>query len=1661
MANKLENKIILLINNEGINDLEFQQSPALIYNNVTLVDSTVYDPIKNICTATRYGMNITINPCKAESPTGTNIQHTVDFEWNGANQKNITWYFVYEGRLESGNMKLLENVSHYETQLVNTWVANHIVNDVVRYSNLGTPNTLCEIGNQNNTQMFNVTRQNNVNSTEYSTIYCFTSSSPINSTSFSISGNANLPRQVQVWNMEWVQLQEEIEYVGYNLLENNYSYYKAQKVSFEPGKKYKTKWTYTPINKSKAGKWHIFGFESETGLMTSVMTDTYIYVDPWWNSTYEYCFDVTLENNIATDRNNTVADIVIDVSSFSDKPYNNSIKVSNESCENGGYEVPSGVYNINQSDGLMSTFNLVLSNFNISGNQNKTFGVYYSGSSIDAPMDYNLTWDNQATVFKVNAPTYSLDLGKSGYQTDWNGIHNSSVWFNGQWRKTSDQDTGEFYKMQEVYDSVMDNAEVLTVYDSSLQNVKVNRYSSGKYNITYNFYSNGYVDVNVETLSTGIYSFSHYYNNYGGKTRLYSGTLYQNDTLGNYEGDGYGLPCSTETNGCGYSIALFKKTNLSTEGMLRTNTDSGYWVTDNSQLHSIANNHTLVYKPLNPFSTIEWTNILADIQQNATFGVTIGTETVFGRLKINLNAPMNGFYSNSSNVTFNCSAVDNIGVSNLTLVLDEINNYTIVGGLGQNLSIYESRILNEGLHNWTCIASNYTGAGFNTSTYYLTVDSLAPVVNITYPSDGFIITEFNQAFDLNWSITEENPNTCWYYGNVTNDPPLTYVDCSLNTTQINYPLAKPDNLTLMFYANDSGGLEGYSSVFIKRSFAIPNITVLYPENGFIITEPEELVNIFVNITSNKTGSCWYNTSSSSTNVFSNCSLGYFQLNYPSSKPDNLTVYMYVNDTLGNLGSTSLFLVKNNIKPNITIFEPFTTYDSIDIGEALGLNVSTTTNGTLDACWYTYPNPWNAGAETTTPINSSIYDNNISTFKGLFSNQTFYFNNSISNLTYEGGNCTTGGSCNNLYNRTIVTDSCNYDDRYTISARNIATFGCTRKLEIMCGDTMLFTETSQCLTEPYNMTVDLFPSSSIQTYAPNNAIEYTCNDYTTFDYLLGYDTVFVYANDTLGNFANQNRSWVSLFNIANETYDQEVLVSQTNDFRLDVITTASSILNPKLVYEGEVIDATLTTVSGTEFYLTASVITYQNLTGENEFYWNVTLDGSEYSSTAKTQNVSDINFSICGGDINQTYFRVNFIDETTSSPLASVIRTSSFEYWIDDQEASVIYDYGVTTNSTEYEFCFLPGYESVNVDASISYYASGYPERTAGISGILTNVTTNTTLSLLGVDDGIYATFTFIDSITKVGLDAVSVEISESGNLVIATTTDSSGSISEWLNPNILYQVAYSKSGYASGLQNRRPISTEPLIIEMDSEAFQIYPEITNGLNTIVYPTIRKLNNDTDYSFGFYASEGEVEIANMNYTVYDEDNNQIIATVARTGEGNMTQTIINTGKNGTLTLIAYVTGTNGKIVTRTAVFEIENFVSYKYSLDQWGLTFNEYFPVAQRTTLTKSIWFILWFIVMLGAFAFGYNGSFKSKEDYANNVSATTRGNTSTGMIFAFLVTLIFSYFNLIPAPFIPGNGTNIFTNGLLQQNFFASLMLIILVWDLFGSSITKYFRGGN
>ena len=248
---------------------------------------------------------------------------------------------------------------------------------------------------------------------------------------------------------------------------------------------------------------------------------------------------------------------------------------------------------------------------------------------------------------------------------------------------------------------------------------------------------------------------------------------------------------------------------------------------------------------------------------------------------------------NTLNINYTRS--DDIGISGCWYSNDTYDANTTLSGCGNITSV----VWADGQHNAT-IWINDTSNKLNQSSISFTIDTTAPLVNITFPINHSAYNYHN--LTLNFTVSDANLQACWKrlntYNNVT-------ISCTQNTT-VNSTgettITGTNNLTL--WANDTFGNVGSWFVTFDINTESPAITPSTPSDGAVLNNSN--VNIsWSALDINGLSYCevWTNTT------------GSWAINQTYVSPENDTLYSYVisvddglykwniwcNDTINNGG----------------------------------------------------------------------------------------------------------------------------------------------------------------------------------------------------------------------------------------------------------------------------------------------------------------------------------------------------------------------------------------------------------------------------------------------------------------------------------------------------------------------------------------------------------------------------------------------------------------------------------------------------------------------------------------------------------------------------------------------------------------------------------------
>lgn len=290
---------------------------------------------------------------------------------------------------------------------------------------------------------------------------------------------------------------------------------------------------------------------------------------------------------------------------------------------------------------------------------------------------------------------------------------------------------------------------------------------------------------------------------------------------------------------------------------------------------------------------------------------------------VTLNSPANNTNFSVSSVTFNCTASDDIKLSNVTLKINETNNGTDSSGINNSNYIF-SRVFNDGSYNWSCSASD-NASHITTAPYrYFSIDANNPIVNITSPTTEDHITNYtnstNATIEFNITFSDLNLDTCLINYNGTNQT----IVCNTNQT-ISLPWGTH---SFYAYANDTFGHWGSDSVTATWEYRVFEINKTF-ENETVEGNSEDFYLYVMEGSGYNIQSIvlHYNTTSDTSSLFSSGDnvTAISDIIIPSVSADtNITFYFTItmSDSVAFNSTTATQLIRNvavddcSVQPNL-------------------------------------------------------------------------------------------------------------------------------------------------------------------------------------------------------------------------------------------------------------------------------------------------------------------------------------------------------------------------------------------------------------------------------------------------------------------------------------------------------------------------------------------------------------------------------------------------------------------------------------------------------------------------------------------------------------------------------------------------------------------------
>lgn len=314
--------------------------------------------------------------------------------------------------------------------------------------------------------------------------------------------------------------------------------------------------------------------------------------------------------------------------------------------------------------------------------------------------------------------------------------------------------------------------------------------------------------------------------------------------------------------------------------------------------------------------------------------------------------------------------------------------------------------------------------------------------------------------------------------------------------------------------------------------------------------------------------------------------------------------------------------------------------------------------------------------------------------------------------------------------------------------------------------------------------------------------------------------------------------------------------------------------------------------------------------------------------------------------------------------------------------------GITTTNTTsiihtdenplYEFSFEPPHLNITNSMTLIYNNHGSQTRTFSDTLLLTNgsiVNDTITLYLLPSTDGIFTTFQVFDTAER-PIDNVLIianrSISGINTEVQRGTTGSAGTISFFLNPDIVHTFVLSKTGFNTLTTDFAP--TQSLYTFTLGSIGGISTNQTNyfeGIKYSITPSRDNLVNGTFYNFSFFVDSNFFPLNRVGYRLFNGTGHFLFnntCTGAVGGGCNIsTDTQVNIGLNQTIIMNAFwdVDGNLTNVTRFWNVFEVSQ-IAGNSSFDSLRHDFTNLFNAfgtGRNAEFTKGI--ISFLIILFG------------------------------------------------------------------------------------------------
>ncbi len=547
-----------------------------------------------------------------------------------------------------------------------------------------------------------------------------------------------------------------------------------------------------------------------------------------------------------------------------------------------------------------------------------------------------------------------------------------------------------------------------------------------------------------------------------------------------------------------------------------------------------------------------------------------------------------------------------------------------------------------------------------------------------------------------------------------------------------------------------------------------------------------------------------------------------------------------------------------------------------------------------------------GTDDTTVQNMSLYVNG-----SLQVTNSSPFNNTLTQFSHTFAS-------SGFWNWTV--EVCDDEDTCTNAASRNITF--TNDLAVTLNapanqfssliETIIFNATGSDETTLQNMSFILNG-----TYNGTNASVFN-NTLTQFSKTLaaGFYNWTMEVCDNNANCLNATARNVTIapFTVNVFTFNASSFETANETFTINMTTNGTAPTNANLIYNGTFSSATITNTAGDNYNITKT-IDIPLVSGTKSWLFNFTLGGVPFNTSTQTQIINLTNFTHCVGE-TPVYFNISFKNETVAEPLVSAEIDSDWNFWLG---AGSIFKTMTFTNVSEnlnYNFCLKSGSNrTLETNVSLTYDNSISEQRSFSRAYTLTNETTNQTLFLLPTADGIFVTFQTVTVAEQI-ISGVVTNVTKSGNLIAAGTTDDAGLIQYFLDPDTTYVFSFFKTGFDIVTKTLKPTQTTFTVI-MGSVNPLVENDTTKGISYTINPLNNVLSNNTITEFNLTFHSSFFSLDSFGFALKNSTGTFFNITTSTTGSGGFLTRTLDTANNTDIQMEVFWTiDSNQTNVTRT-------------------------------------------------------------------------------------------------------------------------------------------------